>query len=75
MRNASRLGRAAFAALIVGSLGLGATQALATPGPVARNETTCDKKLCHQACVEIGYDYGRCTGPFGSGDCMCYIGS
>lgn len=73
MRNSNRLGRAGFAALIACSLTLGATQALATPGTVDRDETMCEKKLCAQSCIALGYDGGRCTGPFGTGDCECVI--
>ena len=75
MWNASRMGRTVFGALVAGSLSLGAAQALATPGAVARDETTCDRKQCHFFCVSIGYDSGQCTGPFGTGDCECIIWS
>jgi len=61
-----------FAAVVVGALAFGATQALAATGQ--RECSLCDypdlQGLCNTCCMEVlGFDGGTC---FPSGNCVCW---
>ncbi len=53
------LARGIFAALFVGVLGLGATQALASPPP-ALTAPLCTIQQCTVSCIQRGYAAGFC---------------
>jgi hypothetical protein len=56
--------KGAFGAMVLGALGLGATQALASPGPEG------EPYYCYMQCQEdcSGGDGWRCIG----NDCICW---
>lgn len=51
----------------VGTMGFGATQALATPEPSSAT-SVCVQAVCAAGCIAKGYDGGRCY----DGSCSCY---
>ena len=67
-RSIHHLRRALFGAAVLGSLGFGASQALASqPKPSAA--AVCGQAQCILECVRRGYDYGHCLP---QGGCACY---
>jgi hypothetical protein len=72
------LGRGIFAAALLGALGFGATQAVASPTTPAAARAICSRDegaACNGACVdEYGWGYrGRCSKDyFGFITCECF---
>ena len=72
MKKMQRMGRLSLAALTVGALGFGGSQALAAPAPDAEASKVCNPQICNRVCQAIpGSIGGFCTS---SGSCVCYIG-
>lgn len=59
MRRFGTIGRGALAALTVGALTFGATQAFATPGTQAKRDWYCEVG-CNQDCQYLGFAWGAC---------------
>jgi hypothetical protein len=59
MKSLGSIGRGALAALTVGALALGATQALAAPGPQVKRDWYCNVG-CNQDCQYLGFAWGAC---------------
>lgn len=72
MRTSFELGRAAFGLAVAGALGVGATQAVASPRTNAGTPAACNFTNCSIPCQELGYDGGRCLE---NGDCEGYLRS
>jgi hypothetical protein len=71
-----KLVRGTLGALVVGALGFGAAQALASPVQAAYYGCTeWDAQACTDSCVAAygPYARGRCTN-FGIYDCQCFFG-
>lgn len=51
--------RGVFAAAVLGTLGFGATQALATPAASAA-PPTCNEQQCDRTCRDAGFSGGFC---------------
>ncbi|HEX2095348.1 MAG TPA: hypothetical protein VHG28_23330 [Longimicrobiaceae bacterium] len=70
MRQITRLGlRTVFAAAVAAALGLGASQALASPGTGAPARQTCDYR-CNQDCIRANYSWGACDPT--TNRCYCF---
>jgi hypothetical protein len=68
-----RLARGTFGALVVGALGFGATQALASPTQAAGYKCTYWQDMqCQNYCASRGMS-GRCTN-FDQLICQCFLG-
>ncbi len=66
-----RARRLSLAALTVGALGFGTTQALASPAADAGDARVCNPQVCNRICQAIpGSIGGFCTS---GGSCQCYI--
>ena len=66
-----RARRLTLAALTVGALGFGTSQALAAPSAEAADAKVCNAQVCNRICQAIpGSIGGFCTS---SGSCQCYI--
>lgn len=57
----------ARAAAVVGALGFGAAQALASPREARAEPPVCNTGQCNVSCRAMGADSGRCVGD----DCAC----
>lgn len=71
-RTGTHLRRGLLALSFVGTMGFGATQALAAPGAAAVAGCALDGvqvRDCTAACRAKGYDEGYCTG----GYCICRV--
>ena len=67
-----RTWRLSLAALTVGALGFGGSQALAAPAPATDARGVCDPQICNRICQAIpGSIGGFCTS---NGSCVCYVG-
>lgn len=70
-----KVARGMFGALVVGSLGFGATQALAAPTQSVANRT-CNlyqEQACRDFCARYSAQ-SRCTSFGSTYDCQCYVG-
>lgn len=70
-----KVSRGILGALVVGALGFGATQALASPAAAAREMCTKDERMtCHNYCNSLyGSGWlGECTSTEWGVDCQCY---
>lgn len=70
MRITGIIGRAVFAAAVAGSLGVGATTALAESREAAR-QYTCTPKSCRGECELMGFTDGLCRWINGTYYCEC----
>jgi hypothetical protein len=59
MESLGSIGRGALAALTVGALALGTTQAFAAPGASSMRNWYCEVG-CDQDCRFLGYQWGAC---------------
>jgi hypothetical protein len=63
-----------FGALVVGSLGFGATQALATPDTAPQAALFCNftqRQACMADCADEGKSFVSCSVSGGSVNCVC----
>lgn len=71
MRGTARqLRRALFGAAVAVSLGLGGSQALASPAPAAAAGPKCELNWCERFCRAIGAHSGTCLK---DGGCACAL--
>lgn len=68
-RSLSYLRQGLFGIVFVGSMGFGASQALAAPQQTSQ-AAVCDSLECLRDCVNYGYSYGDCHPTLGF--CYCY---
>ena len=73
-RSNLRLVRGIFGALVVGTLGFGASQALASPAPAATLPfcTASQRQACVDNCRDEGKSNARCTTQGSQIICECY---
>jgi hypothetical protein len=65
----STLHRLAFATVVAGALGFGATQAFAAPGAAPGKANSCVRSVCHSNCRAVCPTcYGYCDPDLG---CVC----
>ncbi len=71
-----KLARGIFGALVVGALGFGTTQALASPVKAAAGGECFyyQEQMCQDYCAYNFGAQGRCSRLGGSYDCQCYYG-
>lgn len=69
MTRIGKIGRNVFGAAVLCALGLGANEAVATPGTGGTQRESCNVVQCTYDCQEQGYDRGRCIDYW---TCECY---
>lgn len=68
MRTSSTVRKTLFAAVVLGAIGFGSAQAVASPRPTT-DGAFCNDNVCLATCIARGYYGGHCTQTSG---CYCY---
>ena len=70
MQGLKKLARGLCATAMLGTLGFGAAQALATPAQASTTASACTSSTCGTACFKKGYTHWSCW----NGNCLCSYG-